>query len=85
MNTKAKMVLRAETLEKEFPVGSRWRHHSGRYYIDQGVANIAKWDPKYRPVIIFKSEVPTDGAILPSRLWTKTPAHFRRTMMQVID
>lgn len=68
-----KMVLRADRLEKQFPVGSVWIHHSGKEYEIVGVANIQNYNPKYRPVVVFRS-------VVNRNLWTKTPKRFLVTM-----
>lgn len=78
-----KMFIRAERLEGEFRVDSLWKHHNGREYVVLGVANIANFNPKYRPVVVYRSVQPTQGALLPSRLWTKSPANFRLKMSPV--
>lgn len=77
------MILRAEKLETAFPTGSTWRHQNGRVYEILGVANIANPNPEYPPVIVYRSAVPTKGALLPSRLWTKSPRSFRAKMTRV--
>lgn len=74
------MVWRADKLEQKFPVGSAWVHTNGRRYVVVGVANIANYNPKYRPVVVYRSESPTPLALLPQRLWTKSPTNFLRTM-----
>lgn len=81
----AQIVIRANKLETEFPVGSIWSHLNGRLYKVLGVANVANACPKHRPVIVYRSVTPTERAILPSRLWTKTPADFRRKMTRIVN
>lgn len=81
----AKMVMRANKLEEEFQVDSVWTHRNGRAYTIVGIANIANWNARYRPVIVYKSVVPTASAFLPSRLWTKTPRDFRLKMKKITN
>ena len=77
-----KMCKRAEKLETEFPVNSVWQHYNGLTYVVIGVANIANYNQKHRPVIVYKSEFPS-RSLLPSRIWTKTPASFRKKLTKL--
>ena len=70
----ALMVLRQEKWNKQFPIGSRWRHNgNGNEYIIIGHVNVANWNKKYPPEVVYIS-------VINKNWWTKRPRTFLKTM-----
>lgn len=62
--------------DEEIEKGGTYQHHKGKYYRIVGIANTANINPKYPPVVVFKS-------LVNGNLWTKPIDDFKAKMTKV--
>lgn len=59
--------------DSEIQPGAVFRHHSGKLYRVEGIANTANFNPKYPPVVVYRS-------VVNQNWWTKPLEDFKAKM-----